>query len=125
MFLCRGRRRRRRRRRRNRRWRSGGGEGSGWGFGGRIDRIVAASTSLQIHIVVRFLFLEVFLLALFVLAISSSSSLIFFFVLFFGGFFNLFGSVAIGRVCQFWDFLFAGAKERGGGVGGGVEELWW
>lgn len=77
-------------------------------------------------------------MALFFLAISSSSSLICFFVLFFGGFLNLYGSVAIGRVCQFWDFLFAGARETkggggavggvGGGAGGGVggvEELWW
>lgn len=39
--------------------------------------------------------------------------------MFFGGFFNLYGSVAVGRVCQFWDFLFAGAREREGGAGAG------
>jgi len=51
-------------------------------------------------------------LAFFVLAISSSSSLICFFVLFFGGFLNLYGSVAIGWVCQFWDFFVCRGKGR-------------
>ncbi len=32
----------------------------------------------------------------------------------------MYGSVAIGRVCQFWDFLFAGARETKGGGGGAV-----
>ncbi len=62
--------------------------------------------------------------------VCSRDFFFFFFDLFFGGFLNLYGSVAIGRVCQFWDFLFAGARETkggggavggvGGGAGGGV-----